>query len=82
MAGKKKEPDTEQQMVEPDSSTNSTTSNAAEQGSRSSNIQRILLRKERVSEIRFEHLLGVLLHSMEPFIGSSSNYRGINVWLN
>lgn len=57
MAGKKKEPATEQQMVEPDSSTNSTTSNAADQGSRSSNIQRIMLRKERVCEI---YLFGLI----------------------
>lgn len=49
MAGKKKEPEAEQQMVEAASSTNSTSSHAADQGSRSSNIQRILLRKERVS---------------------------------
>lgn len=54
MAGKstdrpKKEPDTDSQMVEPDSSTNSTTSNPTDQGSRSSNIQRILMRKDRVS---------------------------------
>lgn len=54
MAGKqgdrqKRDPDVDSQMVEADSSTNSTTSNSADQGSRSSNIQRILLRKERVN---------------------------------
>lgn len=85
MAGRKKEPEMEQQMVEPDSSTNSTTSNAADQGSRSSNIQRILLRKERVSEIYLNHLFGLLkciLSKCDTFIDSSSNYHGTNVWPN